>query len=57
MSYWVLILTLITWDGVAIVKVPFAKAEACEAAAKDWMERNKVLRRVIDANAACYKTS
>lgn len=53
---WVLILTVVTWDGVAVSHLQMGSAAVCEAAAKEWKKEVSVSGRVRLTSAICAKT-
>jgi hypothetical protein len=51
---WILVLTLVTIDGVSIRDIAFRTEKGCKDAAKEWLLRHKDdMPRTIRASAQC----
>lgn len=54
---WVLILTLMTWDGIAVSQVNgFQTKDACMSAASTWLKQANDLPRTYGSKAVCAQT-
>lgn len=50
---WVLIINLVTWDGVTMTTQEYTSASRCTAAANGWKQQMTKLPRLVAATATC----